>query len=166
MKKIPLTQGYFATVDDDTFPILTQFKWYAAVFKHTIYARKYNTNKELGSYMHHWILGYPMTGYVTDHIDGDGLNNLRSNLRPITQRQNVTNKKIKTSSVFPGVGWDKHHSIWSTSIHINGKDIKLGEFKSEFLAFSVYREAVIACGSALLPEYEIKYTLLKSLNCT
>src|SRR6185369_17275294 len=107
-KRIPLTQGYFATIDDEDFDLVNRFKWFAYVDrpgpKQRVYARR-NINLSNGKrgiqMMHGLILGV----IGVDHRDGDGLNNQRYNLRKATEAQNQANvgKRGGTSSRFKGV---------------------------------------------------------------
>lgn len=100
MKIIPLTQGQQAIVDDHDFDWLIQFKWHA----HRSARGKFYAQRRDGKVMqrmHRLITGYELT----DHIDGDGLNNRRSNLRRATPAQNMMNR-IKwtcSESRFKGV---------------------------------------------------------------
>jgi hypothetical protein len=74
------------------------------------------------------FLGHIPCGYekVVNHIDGNKLNNNLSNLEVITQRENVSNKNIKTTSKYTGVSWEKKSKIWVSYIGINGKNKYLG----------------------------------------
>jgi len=96
--------------------------------------------------MHHYVIGYPLNGLVTDHIDGNPLNNKRSNLRTISNRENSwTRKDIlsgKTSSRFPGVSWVKGKNKWGTKIRINGRQKWIGYFDQELNAWKAYVEAI------------------------
>lgn len=83
--------------------------------------------------LHRYIINCYDSKYVVDHIDGNTLNNLVSNLRIVTQRENSQNKsKSKnSSSKYYGVYWIKTSKLWRANININGKNIYLGEFKNE-----------------------------------
>lgn len=65
-----------------------------------------------------------------DHIDGDGLNNTKQNLRICTQSENVMNQSIRSdnSSGYKGVWWDKQTNKWRAGIIISGKTVYLGRF--------------------------------------
>lgn len=91
MKQIPLTKDHFAIVDDADYDWLSRFKWH--------FERGYACKKTREKvYMHKLINGAPK-GMHTDHINGNGLDNRRDNLRSATAAQNSMNsKKIKSGS--------------------------------------------------------------------
>jgi len=146
MKEIQLTQGKTALVDDDMYEELNQYKWFAQKGKITFYAARMspsiNGNRHVIR-MHHEVIGIPPNGFMTDHEDGDGLRNLRSNLRHVTSRQNSQNRKnIKKTSEYPGVCWQKNIKKWIAQLRINGKYKHLGYFIEERKAFEAYINAV------------------------
>lgn len=153
MKRIPLTQGKFALVDDNDFDELNQVKWYANKIGNTYYALRYVSfvnGKQRLDFMHQALIG-KREGLQIDHIDGNGLNNQRNNLRFVTIRQNAQNRKntIKTSK-FPGVCWEKERRRWKATITIDGTQKHLGRFTNERNAFEAYREAVQSIGEAVV----------------
>lgn len=104
MKKIALTQGKFALVDDEDFEALAHYKWQATCSNDSFrkklkwYACRWETikfktrpSKRRKVYMHRLVMHAPR-GKVIDHLDGDGLNNQKSNLRAVTPYQNVMNR--------------------------------------------------------------------------
>ena len=103
MKLIPLTKGYFAQVDDDDFKSINQHKWFVQInhykSRSVYYAARSikNDNGKPGMlFMHQVILGGKKDGFVSDHIDFDGLNNRRSNLRYLTHRDNLIHSPSRT----------------------------------------------------------------------
>lgn len=92
MARIPLSQGYFAEVDDADFDALNQFRWTVHVCRHTRYARRMVRvgGKRVNQYMHRAIIDAPPEMDI-DHVDHDGLNNRRGNLRVATRAQNIWN---------------------------------------------------------------------------
>lgn len=144
MKKIQLRNGKFAVVDDCDYH-LPEWKWWnnKGYACRTIYFGK---NKKSTTYLHHAIMGKPRLGLEIDHIDGDRLNNLRSNLRFVTQRQNCQNqerhRKGLTSSKYMGVSFFKRDKNWKAQININGKNKSLGYFDKEIDAFHAYQKAL------------------------
>ena len=124
MKEIALTQGQFALVDDCEYERLSQFKWYAHKNYKTFYAVRHSPRikgKRYLIYMHHKIIGKPPKNYVSDHENGNGLDNQRENLRFVTHRQNSQNRKNKKgSSEYPGVCWHERDQRFQARITING----------------------------------------------
>lgn len=147
MKTIELTQGKVALVDDENFEKLNQYKW--CVFKPgTVFYAVRNTrgvNPRRLIYMHRIITNAPESMAV-DHINGNGLDNCKSNLRVVTRRQNNQNKHIEKSSIFPGVSWNKRDENWKAQIKINGKSKYLGCFKIESEAHEAYLKALEKLG--------------------
>jgi hypothetical protein len=154
MKTIPLTQGLYALVDDQFYGMLMQWKWYALHSCQTYYAvrngRAGEHKKGKLVFMHRVILGIPDNMGV-DHRDGNGINNLLSNVRPATQAQNSRNKRKRngTSSRFIGVKWYAPLQKWVAAVGLttaNGshKVINLGYYAKEENAAFAYDVAVLS----------------------
>ena len=79
--------------------------------------------------MHRVILKAPK-GSLCDHINGNGLDNRRKNLRFCTKSENAINSKIRIDNKtgYRGISWDKDRSKWSVRSRVNGKYIFLGRF--------------------------------------
>jgi len=141
MRQIPLTQGKFSMVDDEDYDELNKFKWYAHGDSNVLYAKrhavdKYNRKRIIG--MHEQIMGY-VSGLVCDHIDGNGLNNQRNNLRHVTHHQNTMNAQSKRGrSNYKGVHWQSREKRWSSKIKMNYKAIWIGYFDNEEDAARAY----------------------------
>ena len=150
-KKIELTQGKFAIVDDGDFERLNQHKWSAQKGRNTYYAirgvRENGKHKRI--YMHIEILG-KKNGLQIDHINGNGIDNRRTNLRHVTSRQNRQNLHINKSSKYPGVYFDNYRLKWVSGIRVNGKHKNLGRFNNEIDAFNRYRIAVMELGDKVV----------------
>lgn len=120
MKLIPLTQNYRAMVDDEDYDELMQYRWSISRIGKSIYA--YRSDHFHGS-MHQYITGFDMT----DHFDGNGLNNCRRmNLREVTRSLNNLNrtKARGGTSRYLGVCWWSHRQIWkSTCPSLDAYDI-------------------------------------------
>lgn len=142
VKEIQLTQGKVALVDDADFEWLSQWNWCAL--------RQRGNNRWYAVrgrnpliYMHRLILN-PPEGYESDHIDGGGLNNRRSNLRICTCSQNHMNRhRAWGSSIYKGVYYYKRYMKWGARIQINRKQLHLGYFNSEIEAAKAYNKAAI-----------------------
>lgn len=139
MKTIPLTKGYVALVDDEDFEVLSKFKWRALVKNgnRAVYAMRTTSNlegKPKSILMHAAVCGYSRP----DHIDGDGLNNQKSNFRPATRAQNGANRRSHAgaSSPFLGVHWYRLRGKWRAQITYN---LAAFELHGEFAHFNTPR---------------------------
>lgn len=135
MKQIELTQGKVALVDDEDFEMLNSRKWYAAKSNRTFYAYSGKCTS-----MHRVIMN-PPSDMVVDHIDGNGLNNTRKNLRVCTQIENKWNnrKPVTNTSGLKGVYF--FAKKWQASIGANGKTKYLGRFGTAEEAEAAYKKA-------------------------
>jgi len=139
MKKIPLTQGKYAIVDDDMFDYLNQWKWHLSRFGYAV--RKPGPEQ---IYMHRAILKSEK-GTSTDHINHDKLDNRRENLRICTTSQNMRNrgKQANNTSGYKGVFWSIPAKKWRAQITVMKKSIHLGLFTTPKEAAKVYNKAAI-----------------------
>ena len=139
MKEIPLTRGKVALVDDDDFEYLNAHKWYADPIRHTYDAKRRVRRPDGGwtsLYMHHAILRVDAKCSEVDHVDRNGLNNQRLNLRAATCSQNRHNCRKPShgkTSAFIGVTLrqQKKMAKWVAQIQVAGRNLYLGIFKSE-----------------------------------
>lgn len=127
MREIALTRGLVTVVDDaDVALVLSHGKWYADRNCQTFYARKnYWQDGACRSLRLHTVL----TGWTrVDHVDGNGLNNCRANLRPATSQQNARNRgpRSDNTSGYKGVG--RRGAGWEARIWIDGGNVVLGVF--------------------------------------
>lgn len=140
MKKIKLTQGKYAIVDNEDFENLNQHKWY---FHKAGYAlrtchkpRNVKKQETFKVYMHHEIMGKHINKDI-DHIDGNSLNNKKNNLRIVTHLQNTMNRwkpKRETSSQYKGVYYNKRDKGYYARLASKC----VGFFKDEKLAAQAY----------------------------
>ena len=147
MKEIKLSQGKVAIVDDEDFERLNQYGWYAQKGRRdNWYAAKKDkqvNGRQKVIWMHREILSVPEEFY-TDHVDGNGLNNLKSNLRLATNQENMQNKKQphrNNKLGIKGVHWNKREEKFVAHIQFNNKRIHLGYFNVLGDADSDYRKA-------------------------
>ena len=95
-KKIRLTKGKFTTVDDEDYEFLSEFNWCitgSGKKEYAITRMGIKNGYDGKNVTMHRIILNPPEGMCVDHIDGDGLNNRRSNLRICTQAENVRNRR-------------------------------------------------------------------------
>lgn len=143
VKKIPLTQGKFALVDDADYEMLMEFNWCANHRGRTWYAACNPHSK--GIYMHRLILNTPK-GMDTDHINGDGLDNRRCNLRSCSHSGNLQNQQIrdeKKTSKYKGVSFNKRTGKWVAQITVENKYVFIGRFTSELQAALAYDKVAV-----------------------
>jgi hypothetical protein len=146
--RIPLSQGKFAIVDPDDYFRLARYKWYAVKGGRTFYAVRSIVTKEgkrYRSHMHRVVLRVPDNMHV-DHINCNGLDNRKANLRPATCAQNIRNrKKIRRNgcSKYKGLTWVKYKKKWRVRITLNRTRIILGDFSDEIEAAKAYDRAAV-----------------------
>lgn len=144
MREIPLTQGQVALVDDEDLELVNKYKWSCRPGKRTFYAQAATRIKGRNYCvkMHRVIMHVP-TSQQVDHIDGDGLNNQKSNLRLCNNSENAMNrrKRLNTSSKYKGVSWWTARQRWVADIWLSGKNVRLGTFQQEIEAARVYDAA-------------------------
>lgn len=129
-----LTQGKVALVDDEDYERLIQYKWYAKKCGCKWYAYR---SMESFMAMHTFIMNPPKQMQI-DHIDGDGFNNQKSNLRICTPSENSCHK-VCTKNKYKGVRKLSKKS-WVGYINHNKKSIYLGSFNTEWQAAEAYNK--------------------------
>jgi len=125
MKKIELSRGAVAIVDDVDFEELNQWKWSLLQGK---YAHR-NAGNGKWVRMHRYIMRVE-SGKVVDHINRNGLDNRRSNLRICTQQQNSLNSSMKKNnrSGYKDIWWDRGREKWFVQVMFRGKKYSVGRF--------------------------------------
>ncbi len=127
--RIQLTQDQHALVDASSLSLLSKYSWYAVRDRKGFYARAWIRGRPVG--MHRVLLG-AVTGQLVDHVNGDKLDNRLRNLRFCTARENAGNKRIKSSTGYKGVHFDKRakkHPYTARGMNA-GKRIRLGVYSN------------------------------------
>ena len=141
MKEIQLTQGKVALVDDADYDALSAVKWCSKKDGHTTYAISSIEGRTV--LIHRLITAAPQ-GVEVDHINGDGLDNRRDNLRLCSRKENQRNRRVQAhSSQYKGVTWHTSHGKWRSQITIDGRNKHLGYFTAEIDAAHAYDEASV-----------------------
>jgi hypothetical protein len=149
-RAIPLSRGLFATVDAADYDWLMQWRWSTHASKNRAGRYSYAAvrtwrDERWRSTLMHRAITRPESGFVVDHINGDGLDNRRSNLRICTVSQNNSNRRgalVPQSSRFKGVKRRQgtHAKPWAVSY----RDRYIGIFESEEDAARAYDAAAKA----------------------
>lgn len=148
--KIELSRGLFVFFDSDLLEEFSKYKWYLVPNHNTCYASRFGKteeDKKKQYKMHREIMGLGFGDRrVVDHINGNGLDNRRSNLRVISHAQNIKAqppRRQKPESIYIGVVYRVSEvKKWLARIHVNGKYQKIGYFNKEEDAARAYdREA-------------------------
>ena len=155
--EIPLSKrskkyaGLYVTIVSQEDADLAELNWKVkGVTGNTQYAVR-NINRK-GKYteviLHRVILerslGRPLEKHEdVDHIDQNGLNNTRTNLRPATRTQNQANKGLQRSNTsgYKGIVWLEREQKWYAQIRVNRRGIYLGRYKTKEDAYAAYCEA-------------------------
>jgi hypothetical protein len=131
VRLIALTRNMVAVVDANDYEWLSQWVWSASKRRHTYYATRnaYDENEEHIIVMMHQVI----SGRYADHINGNGLDNRRANLRCATARQNSHNRRGNVVSIsgYKGVYPQSSGGKWTAKIKTNDITYYLGTFPTK-----------------------------------
>lgn len=139
---ISLTKGHQTLIDAIDLPLVERWNWFASInsqLQPYAVRRSYDVTPSKVIRLHRIILDAPEWLDV-DHIDGNTLNNRRSNLRLATRSQNCQNQKVNASNLsgLKGVSWRESRKKWQAQIMRNYKKYYLGLFDTPEAAYSAY----------------------------
>lgn len=145
MKTIQLTRGMVAVVDDYDYDFLRRFSW---TVQHSN-GRNWYASREIDGktiLMHRYMMSVgDSSDKIVMHIDNDGLNNQRSNLRIVTRSEaNHSPRRAlgrNNTTGYRGVSYDKARGKYKSRINVDGMEIALGRFTTAEEASAAYLEA-------------------------
>lgn len=132
MKKLSLTQGKNALIDNNMYALVKSLKWFAVKWSNVWYAGRCFRHGEKNFMLHHVVAGFPITGLTVDHINGNGLDNRRKNLRLVTRSENFHNSWKHRLGKIPGVTYCK--GKWQAYVLDKDKKRHLGVFSTQLAA--------------------------------
>jgi hypothetical protein len=151
--EVPLSQGLVALVDRADLTKIAAHGWHAARSRRTFYARTniMRDGKRTSVSMHRFLTGFA----ETDHVNGNGLDNRRGNLRAASDAENARNRQAHQGStsrykgvsrlvdrrVRKGTGEAPLTVRWAATIHTEGRSRRIGTFSTEAAAAQAYDEA-------------------------
>ncbi len=147
MKKLPLTDNMYAMVDNNDYVLLSKHKWAARKDCRNFYAyRRVITKGKRRLVLMHRLIMNPPKNMQVDHINGNGLDNRRKNLRICTQSENQQNsykhragRLLGTHRVFINGGKYKY---WQAATTIKRKQVYIGSAKTEKEAHQLYLDFI------------------------
>lgn len=145
MRAVKISNGMLAVVDDSDFDRVNSRNWY---FDDVGYARTNewrDGRKSAAPRMHRFILNDIPANLHIDHINGNKLDNRRSNLRVCTASQNASNRGAQSnnSTGFKGVCYDKARGRFKAEIAYGGKRKHIGRFDTALEAAQAYNDAAL-----------------------
>lgn len=152
VKAIPLSRGLVALVDNEDFERVSAHKWTASIQVKGGGAIRRYAFRSIGRrgprhnvLLHRFILDCP-AGLQVDHVNGDGLDCRRANLRFATNQQNNANRsKNPTHHPFKGVRPGRWGKGWTARITVNNRGIHLGTFETAEEAARAYDAKAVEC---------------------
>lgn len=136
--EIILTDGSKCTVDEEDYPLLSRYKWHPNGKSKTYAVTNSNVFGDKNVLMHRLIM-HPARNQVVDHVNGNGLDNRKQNLRCCTINENMWNVRSKNKHGYKGV-FKRKNGTWSANIRHNGTRIYVGTFPSAKDAALAYDE--------------------------
>lgn len=155
---IPLTRGQFALIDTSDYDRVSEYKWASLGRGRLFYASSHERGSNKNLPMHRLVLNAPK-GMQVDHINCDGLDNRRANLRLCTTSQNCQNQRrqLGSTSGYKGVCWSRQDYCWIAYIKLNSVRRHLGSFDTAEKAAKAYDKAALELfGEFARPNFPIQ----------
>lgn len=146
IKKIKLSQGKYALVDNEDYEYLSKFTWHYHINPKDKYGYAVSSTPPLRNKKMHRVLLMAKTGQLVDHKNRNGLDNQKNNLRIVTKSESMRNRKLPNRYNYVGVGKTVDRSgepkYWIARITVKGKRIYLGTFTTGKEAAKAYNKAI------------------------
>lgn len=140
-KQILLKHGEIALVDADDYDRLVNLKWYAVSSRGCKYAKTGKNGR-----MHRIILNVTDPKLVVDHINGNGLDNRKANLRTVSSSENIKNRQRPSGKRLSIPGVYRRKNKWVASVCVNYQNFWLGLFDTEQEAIVVVNKFRVSVG--------------------
>ena len=140
---IRLTQGKYAIIDEEDFDRVVRYKWFARNSCGYWYAARNATPDCAERFLHRFVLNAP-PGTLVDHVNGDGLDCRRANIRLATKRDNQRNSKKRRDGRASGFKGVRQHKLgyWMARIKVDGKEYAI-YCRSEIEAAAAYNALAV-----------------------
>lgn len=142
---LELTQNLVALLDVEDVPLVEPYAWFARRAKYTHYVMAYlrGADGRATSLGLHRLLMNPPEGMAVDHINGDGLDNRRVNLRIVTVAENNMNSRVRrdSQSGIKGAYFNRKTGNYYSHIKRDGRRVHLGTFATAEEAAIAYARA-------------------------
>lgn len=136
---VSLTRGFESSIDASDVPLVAGYHWSVQIgARGHAYAYRIEGGKHIA--MHRVIAGAGK-GQMVDHIDGDGLNNQRSNIRLCNMTQNMANKAVERRNKLGLKGVSQSYKKYRAKINNAGHGIYLGTYATPEEAAAAYKGA-------------------------
>lgn len=144
-RQITLTNGLITLVDEADYDALAKYQWRhmrSSDGKGSGYAVRHPAGSARGTLVWmHRELAQPLDGQVVDHVNGDGLDNQRHNLRTASHAQNMRNRRQVGPTGYKGLCYRPTIDVYDVQIRVNGRSIRVGSFRNPIVAAVAYDAA-------------------------
>lgn len=137
MAEIGLVNGGFAVVDDESLPLMGARRWR----RKSDHGRTYVYSSTRPQVALHRLIADPPAGMMVDHINGNGLDNRRANLRVASNSQNQANRQRVRGAYIKGICFHRKSGKWQAQIKKDDVNFYLGLYASEEAAAHAYAKA-------------------------